>query len=139
MLSSQIVEHFITEVRKSFSFLHEEYAFSEPELILRTEHGFAQMSYNGTKVGIELVLDIRDEVVDCYVVKLIDSKFPTFNINSVGNRFRQAFFSYLVKYHNYRGCVSKKPSGTCFKEAITIDIKGFAQLLKQYGEDIFKR
>lgn len=137
MTTQRIIEHFVSEVKKSFSFLHEEHGFSEPEIMQKDGNGLLQINYIGSNVRIEVVLDLRDKIVDCYVAKLLDIKTHYYyNVDDSGRRVREELFNYLVKYHKFRGCVSKKPAGSSFEEAFSLDVEGFAQLLKKYVQEI---
>lgn len=138
MKIDQTIDHFISEVRASFDFLHEKYSFSKPKISLGDGLGYVRLAYVAKNNGVEIVFDLRDKIVDCYVVKLIRGNIPDYDVDNQGIKYREELFSYFVKYHKFRGCISRKPPNTTLENSITLDVKGYAQLLESHGKEIIE-
>jgi len=138
MLIDQTIDYFISEARSAFDFLHEKYSFSEPIVSHEDGLGYVRLAYVAKNNGIEIIFDLRDKIVDCYVVKLRRGILPDNDVDDQGIKYREELFSYLVKYHRFRGCISKKPPNITLENAIALDVKGYAQLLESHGKEIVK-
>jgi hypothetical protein len=129
-------DHFVKTVVSSFAFLTKEFGFSQPMVGGDDAAGLAWVVYKRTNAGLKVVLDSRDGAVDCYVGRLVNGDFPEHAFDASGSRIREDLFGYLVRTRKYRGAISKRPEGGSLQDVVSLDVPGFARLVREEGDAI---
>lgn len=135
-MNSMLVALFKKEVEKTFYFLISEHKMRGPQLEIDERLGFAQITYFGHNLAIELILDERDEDLTCKISKLIANKIALpYAYDDNGVLVRAPLFDILKK----RGLTHNpftNVAGMSFLAQLPITLADFAQMLKMHGQDI---
>ncbi|KDA54432.1 hypothetical protein EG19_12005 [Thermoanaerobaculum aquaticum] len=137
-MAIEIAKLFLETVQKEFSFLKDEYGFTGP--YSNFEAGKFMYLYKvwfvGKNLGVELVLEWRDQDLSCFVVRLEDGQMPSgLYLNEQGEQIRMYLASWLRKL-GIQDPLFTRVKTTNFEDEIRVRIRDYAQMLRKYGQDV---
>lgn len=134
-MDKKIPQLFFETIRYKLAFLVTEYAYTGPysNLDSYTTYTFS-VWYKRTNLAIEFDLEIRDEVVDCYIARLVDGEMPDGGfMNERGERIRIRLSQWIRGVSNQKNLFTKV-TGLSLEERIPIQIDDYVNLLQKYGQ-----
>lgn len=137
-MAIKIAKLFLETVQREFSFLVNEHGFSGPYSNFDVEKlvYVYKVWFIGKHLGIELVLEWRDQDLSCFVVRLEDGKMPSgLYLNERGERIRM-YLELWLRERGIQGPLFTPLKTQNFEEEIRVRIRDYAQMLRKYGQDI---
>ena len=135
-MDQQLAEYFFAEAATTFDFLVKDYSFAPPELEVNNRINFATVTFMGTNLAVECILDEREADIDCKIARVINGqKTSDYAVDDKGVRVREGLF-HLLRRRGIQGPLFRKSGGLDINDAIKITLSDFAQMLKQHGGDI---
>ncbi|MHB0916124.1 MAG: hypothetical protein ACYC5A_11050 [Thermoleophilia bacterium] len=133
-----IDRYFMNEAEKTFEFLVSEYGFSKPILSVNRRINFTFVVFMGRNIAIECILDKRERYVECKIALVENGeKTSHYAVDETGARVREGLFSY-IKQRGVSQFPFEKIDSDDLKDEIRIRLEDYAQMLRQYGEEILK-
>jgi len=135
---NQLADYFAREVARTFDFLVSEHGFSSLGLSVDGRTHLAEVIYVRQNLGVECILDAREEDVDCKVFRLIDGRKPKhFDVDDEGRVVREGVWNLLTR-RGVRAKLFRGAGHLAFSERIPQTLEDFAQMLRAYGKDILE-
>ena len=69
-MNDELVRYFQNEVCNTVRFIHRNYNFSAPQLLVNKEICFAFVVFLGKNIAIEFILDEREEDITCKISRV---------------------------------------------------------------------
>jgi hypothetical protein len=90
----------------------------------------------GRNLAVELILDQRDEDIDCKIVKVVNGKkADAYDIDDRGRRVREGLANLLMR-RGVREPLFTKVGKLNLREQIPITVRDFATMLRRHGQDV---
>lgn len=135
-MDRQLASQFFEETSKAFAFLVREHGFSGPLLEVDDTIDFAYVTFMGTNLAIECILDVREADIDCKVVRIIDGKKAAhYAVDARGVKVREGLAS-LLRRRGVRERLFAPVSRRDLPDRVKVTLQDFAQMLRNYGQAI---
>lgn len=132
---------FLEAVQKELAFLVSDFGFNGPCVNFKENEDLDvyQVWFNGKNIAIEFSLDFKDQMFDCYIIRLVNGRREDgWVVNKKGERIRYHLSSWLL----YRETQNKQfysiKHGLRFDERIPAIIHRDALILQCYGQGILE-
>lgn len=130
-------EEFFEEVRRRFSYLVRDHRFSEPVLEINPQIHFSTVTFMGKNLAVELILDPRDEWVDCKIARVLGGKKTKFYaVDEKGNRVRSELVETLERKGIQDIKFTKSKKKESFEDLVRSLLADYATILKEHGQEI---
>lgn len=137
-MNKELAQWFLQEVSQHMSFLVEEYSYAPPVLETDDVIHFATVSYRGTNLSLEFVLDQRDEHFELDISRLQRGACRDDDWNGPDDEcalVRSSLYA-LVQQRAPDVDLFHKPGNLPFRDRISIWLSDYEQMLKKYAEDV---
>ncbi len=137
-MHADLREYFLREVDRIFAFLVETYGFSGPEVIVDQEIHFIFVVYQARNLAIELILDEREEHVDCKVARVTDGRKTVHYERDDSGQLVRDSLSNVLRTRGHREPLFRRVGHLGFVDQIPSLLADFAAMLRTHGEDILR-
>ena len=137
-MNIKLANYFREHVQRVFSFLVSEYGFEPPVLVIDDRIHFAFVTYMGKNLAIELILDEREEDVDCKIARVLEGqKTHHYERDDEGVLVRTGLYTLLVARglpeQFFRGV-----GGLDLCARIPRMLEDFATMLRKHSQEILR-
>ena len=135
-MNFELLRSFEGHIHSLFAFLSSDYGFAAPQLEVDGSISVATVTFRGHNVAVQLVLDERDDDIDCIIARVTNGVVTKhFARDEAGALVREPLFA-MVTRKGARGSAFTRVSGLSLEQRIPITLADFAQMLKTKGKDI---
>jgi len=136
-MNQEVINTFADSVSRSFRFLVDQYGFTQEGLTIDDRIPFAYFTYVARHVGVECVLDTREEDVSCRIVRVRSGRRPPpyTDVDEHGVRYRQPIYELLLR-RGIRTRLFHDVGRLAFKDRIPITLDDFAAMVKNHAPDV---
>lgn len=135
-MDRQLANEFSEETSNAFAFLVQEYGFSKPLLEADDTINCAYVTFMGTNLAIECILDVREADIDCKIVRVMNGKKAShYSVDARGVTVREGLAS-LLRRRGVRERLFAPVSGRDLPDRVKVTLQDFAQMLRNYGQAI---
>jgi hypothetical protein len=135
-MDQELANYFFDEASRAFEFVVKDYSFAPPQLEVDNKINFATVTFMAKNLALECILDEREEDITVKVALVVNGKkTPHYAVDDNGIRVREGLF-HLLSRRGVRDRLFRNVGDLALREKIRITLADFAQMLKNYGEDI---
>jgi hypothetical protein len=135
-MNSELLRIFEGQTLRLFAFLSSDYGFSAPQLEVDGSIPVATVTYRGQQVAVQLVLDERDDDIDCRIAIVTNGVVTKYFARDEGGALvREPLYAMLTR-KGARGSAFTRVSGLPLEKRIPITLADFARMLRTEGRDI---